>query len=180
MFSKCFVLWGRCRKPTHPFIYSFTHQFIHRFLLDILKTYSVLDILPETSDLDMIKIEGLLGFPRGSTGKESTCSAGDLGSTPGLGRSAGEGNGYPLQYSGLENSRDCMGSQRVGHDWLTFTFKTESFLYSEHWPCSGQPNNKLINIHRNKVIFDTKKSKKLTQSNSESDVEARRAPDIIV
>ena len=42
-----------------------------------------------------------------STGKESACSAGDLGLIPGLGRSPGEGNGYPLQYSGLENSMDC-------------------------------------------------------------------------
>ena len=40
-----------------------------------------------------------LGFPGGSAGKESTCNAGDLGSVPGLGRSTGEGNGYPLQYS---------------------------------------------------------------------------------
>ena len=42
----------------------------------------------------------------------------DLGSIPGLGRSLGEGKGYPLQYSGLENSMDCtaVGSQRVGHD----------------------------------------------------------------
>ena len=47
------------------------------------------------------------GFPGGSAGKESTCNAGDLGSIPGLGRSAGEGNGYPLQYSGLEDSMDC-------------------------------------------------------------------------
>ena len=38
----------------------------------------------------------------------STCNAGDLGSIPGLGRSPGEGNGYPLQYSGLENSTDCI------------------------------------------------------------------------
>jgi len=44
-----------------------------------------------------------LGFPGGSAGKESTCNAGDLGSIPGLGRSPGEGEGYPLQYSGLEN-----------------------------------------------------------------------------
>ena len=43
----------------------------------------------------------------GSAGKESACNAGDLGSIPGLGRSPGEGNGYPLQYSGLENSMDC-------------------------------------------------------------------------
>ena len=49
----------------------------------------------------------LMGFPRGSADKKSTRSAGDLGSIPGLGRSLGEGNGYLLQYSGLENSMDC-------------------------------------------------------------------------
>ena len=47
-----------------------------------------------------------LGFPCGSAGKESSRNAGDLGSTPGLGRSSGEGKGYPLQYSVLENSTD--------------------------------------------------------------------------
>ena len=41
-------------------------------------------------------------------GKESSCNAGDLGLIPGWGRSPGEAKGYPLQYSGLENSRDCM------------------------------------------------------------------------
>ena len=49
-----------------------------------------------------------LDFPCGSAGKESTCNVGDLGSIPGLGRSPGEGNGYPLQSSGLENSIDCI------------------------------------------------------------------------
>ena len=48
------------------------------------------------------------GFPGGSDGKESTCNVGDLGSIPGLGRSPGEGNGYPVLYSGLENSMDCI------------------------------------------------------------------------
>ena len=48
----------------------------------------------------------MLGFPGGSDGKDSACSVGDLGSVPGLGRSPGEGNGNPLQYSGLENPRD--------------------------------------------------------------------------
>ena len=47
-----------------------------------------------------------LGFPCGSAGKESTYNAGDLGSIPGLGGTSGEGKGYPLQYSGLENSID--------------------------------------------------------------------------
>jgi len=48
-----------------------------------------------------------LGFPGGSVGKELACNVGALGSIPGLGRSPGEGNGYPLQYSGLEKSKDC-------------------------------------------------------------------------
>ena len=48
----------------------------------------------------------LWGFPCGSAGKESTCNGGDLGLIPGLGRSPGEGKGYPLQYSGPENSME--------------------------------------------------------------------------
>ena len=50
----------------------------------------------------------VMDFPCGSVGKESACNAGDLGLIPGLGRSPGEGKGYSLQYSGLENSRDCI------------------------------------------------------------------------
>ena len=61
-------------------------------------------------------VSALLGFPCGSAGKESTYNEGDLGLIPRLERCPGEGKGYPLQYSGLENSMDCMGSQRVGHD----------------------------------------------------------------
>ena len=49
-----------------------------------------------------------LSFPCGSTDKESACNVGDLGSIPGLGRSPGVGTGYPLQYSGLENSMNCI------------------------------------------------------------------------
>ena len=54
----------------------------------------------------MLPTPALLGFSGGSDSKESACSAGDLGSIPGLGRSPGEGKGYALQYSGLENSMD--------------------------------------------------------------------------
>ena len=63
-----------------------------------------------------------LGFPCGSAGKESACNAGDLGLIPGLGRSPGEGKGYPLQYSCLGNSMDCV-AHRVAkrHDWESFT-----------------------------------------------------------
>ena len=55
---------------------------------------------------DIFGVCSLLGFPCGSAGKESACDVGDLSSIPGLGRSPGEGKGYPLQYSGLENSMD--------------------------------------------------------------------------
>ena len=57
-----------------------------------------------------------MGFPGGSEVKASASNAEDLGSIPGLGRSPGEGKGYPFQYSGLENSMDSMGLQRVRHD----------------------------------------------------------------
>jgi len=55
---------------------------------------------------DRLPTPVFLGFPGGSAGKESTYNAGDLGSISGLGRSPGEGKGYPLQYSGLGNSMD--------------------------------------------------------------------------
>ena len=57
---------------------------------------------------DRLPTPVLLGFPCGSAGKESACSEGDLGSIPGLGRSPGGRKGYPLQYSGLEKSMDCI------------------------------------------------------------------------
>ena len=58
----------------------------------------------------------LLGFPGGSAGKESACNAGDLDSIPGLGRSPGEGQGYPLQDSGLQSSVDSPWNCRVRHN----------------------------------------------------------------
>ena len=76
-----------------------------------------------------IPLSPLLGFPGTSAGKESTCNAGDLGSIPGLGRSPGERNGYPLQYSGLENSMDytvhgVAKSWTQLHNFRTHTFPT--------------------------------------------------------
>ena len=58
---------------------------------------------------DRLPTAVFLGFPCGSAGKESAYIAGDLGLIPGLGRFPGEGKGYPLQCSGLENSTDCRG-----------------------------------------------------------------------
>ena len=56
-----------------------------------------------------------MGFPGGSRGKESPCNAEDPSLVPGLGRSPGEGNGYPLQYSCLENSMDREAWQDTVH-----------------------------------------------------------------
>ena len=74
----------------------------------------------------MCKIPVRLGFPGGSSGKESACNVGDLGSIPGLGRSPGEGKSYPLQYSDLENSMDSIvhgvAKSRARLSDFTFTY----------------------------------------------------------
>ena len=65
-----------------------------------------------------VKIKVITGFPGGSEGKESTCNMGDLGLISGLGRSPGEGDGSPLQYSCLENpygQRGLAGYNPWGH-----------------------------------------------------------------
>ena len=78
---------------------------------------------------------------RGSAGKESACNTGDLGSIPRLGRSLGKGTGYPLQYSGLENSMDytvhgrAKGWTRLSnfhflHKIFKYGYITESFCYT--------------------------------------------------
>ena len=74
----------------------------------------------------------VMGFPWGSAGKESTCNVGDLVSIPGLRRSPGEEKGYPLQYSGLENSMHCIvhGVEKSGHYWASFTSLGKSCISS--------------------------------------------------
>ena len=69
------------------------------------------------------------GLPCSSNSKKSACNAGDLGSIPGLGRSSGEGNGYPLQYSGLENAMDR------GAWWATVhgIAKSQTRLSGQHY-----------------------------------------------
>ena len=92
------------------------HAENHFYVNNLLQTYFVL--------LSFILLHFVdTGFPSGSDGRASVCNAGDPGSISGLGRSPGEGNGSPLQYSCLENPMDpepgrlpSMGSQRVGHD----------------------------------------------------------------
>ena len=83
-----------------------------------------------------------LGFSCSSAGKESARSAGDLGLIPGLGRSPGEGKGYPFQYSGLENSMDCM---------VYGVTKRQTRLRKFHFSCSlvsftGSHNTRSLRI----------------------------------
>ena len=66
---------------------------------------------------DKLPTPGFLGFPCDSASKESAWNMGDLCSILGWGRSPGEGNSYPLKYSGLENSMGCRVHE-VGHDWV--------------------------------------------------------------
>ena len=84
-----------------------------------------------------------LGFPCGSAGKESIHNVGDLGSIPGLGRSPGEGNGYLLQYSGLENSTDCVYSP-WGCKELDMSERLSLSLPVPHRQISGE--RKLTNL----------------------------------
>ena len=101
-------------------------------------------------------------LPCGSAGKESMCNARDLGLIPGLGRFPGEGNSYPLQYSGLENSMDCI-VHRVTKSWtqlsdFTFTFHfhalkkemaTHSSVLAWRIPGMGEPGVLLsVGSHR--------------------------------
>ena len=86
------------------------------------------------------------GSPNGSYGKDSACNAGDQDSVAGLGRSPGEGNGNPLQYSCLENGTDrevwwiqSTGSQRVRHNWAS---KTHTYIIQKQ--VSPKPLNKSI------------------------------------
>ena len=80
-------------------------------------------------------------FPDSSVIKEFACNAGDLRSIPGLGRSPGEGKGYPLRYSGLENSMDCI-VHGVPKNWawlrnfhFHFTFQKQYLMRSPKDPC---------------------------------------------
>ena len=70
------------------------------------------------------------GFPGGSAGKESACNVGDLDSIPGLGRSPGKGNGYPLQYSGLENSMDRGAWQAAVHGVAKSQTRLRDFTFT--------------------------------------------------
>ena len=91
-----------------------------------------------------------LGFPCGSAGKESACSVGDLGLISGLGGSPGEGKGYPLQYSGLEKSTDCIVPWgRKESDTTGRLSLSHCLLHSSFW------------YNRSKALQQTRKTWKL-------------------
>ena len=83
-------------------------------------------------------------FPDNSVGKEFTCNAKDLGLILGLGKSPGEGKGYPLQYSGLENSMDCIVlGFRKSRTWLSdFHFQLSTKLAPITRNSAGKRNNR--------------------------------------
>ena len=86
------------------------------------------------------------GFPYGSAGKESACIAGDLGPIPGLGRSPGEGKGYPPQYSGPENSMDCM-VHGVTKSWTRLSdFHFTDGSAGEEFACSTEDTGDLGSV----------------------------------
>ena len=88
-----------------------------------------------------LPIPVFLGFPFGSVRKESACNVGDLGSIPGLGRSPREGKGYPLQYSGLENSMNCIfhgiTKNRTRPSAFHFTLTLSNLLSSRSLKTAG-------------------------------------------
>ena len=110
-----------------------------------------------------------MGFPDSSIGKESACNAGDPGSIPGLGRSPGEGKGYPLQYSGLENSMDCIAHGVANSQgWLSdshfhfsnFMFKGNAWGDTRRWALGiwlAHVGRALMN-EINTLIIETPKS----------------------
>ena len=110
------------------------HAWIHDRHFSVKRSWAVLRVMlltwwvkpgikPESPALQVVS---LLGLTCGSTGKESACSARDLGLIPGLRRSPGGEKGYPLQYFGQENSMDCIihgvtKSRTRLSDWLSLS-----------------------------------------------------------
>ena len=95
-------------------MFHWLYQFF--FLKGSIEKYSKQSKTKRLTMTSISLVPTYLGFPDSSVGKESTCNAGDLGSIPGLGRSPGEGKGYPPQYSYLENCLHCSVHRVPGHD----------------------------------------------------------------
>ena len=94
---------------------------------------------------DRLPTPVFLGFPCGSAGKEAAYNVGDLGLIPGLGRSPGGRNGYPLQYSGLENSMECIYS--------SWGRKSQTRLSDFHFHCRIIQGEEEVNMSLLMVIL---------------------------
>ena len=109
------------------------------------------------------------GFPCGSASKESACSAGDMSLIPGLGRSPGEGKGYPLQYCGLENSKDCIVCKESDPtEWLSLSLSRLNLLpdffhpsgrgpLQSYWACTDKDH--MCSPNGDFVVHDERKKK---------------------
>ena len=109
--------------PVHHQIPEFTQTHVHQVGDAIQPSHPLLSPSPPapnpSQSFPMSQLLANNGFPDSSVCKESAYNAGDPGSIPGSGRSPGEGKGYPLQYSGLENSMDCIGHRVTKNQtWL--------------------------------------------------------------
>ena len=115
-----------------------------------------------------------MGLPCGSAGKESTCNEGDLGLIPGLARSLGEWQGYPLQYSGLENSKDCMVHE-VAKSWTQlsgFHFQLWAEIPNHNtvsWSCNFITNrNHKYFLSQHRYYYSVLKYRSWLQNNGHS------------
>ena len=99
---------------------------------------------------DRLPTPVFLGFPGSSAGKESACNAGDLGSNPGLARYPGEGKGYPLQHSDLENQEPCI-VHGVAKSW------TQLSDFHHHY-CPIHVTTKTKNVKKETSGFSFKKT----------------------
>ena len=127
-------------KNNRLYLFQFISRVFNNILLPFFSCciqYCLLDVKEPGYQSDIFGLShNYWGFPGGLDGKASASNAGDLGLIPGSGRSPGEGNGNPLQYSCLENSIDrvawqaiqSMGSRRVGHNWATSLATTSGLL----------------------------------------------------
>ena len=97
-----------------------------------------------TDDSFIHVVKNCTGFPGGSDGKEFSCSAGDLGSIPQLGRSPGEGNGYPLQHSCLENSMDRGAWRATVHDITKNQTRLSDYHFHFQRLVHTNPNGKTL------------------------------------
>ena len=123
MVALSLTFWGMARlffKESTPFyipsnsmlMFQFLHTLINTYYYVFLITVILVDVEWYLFVVSICIFLKTTGFPDGSDSKKSACNAGDVGSVPGLGRSPGEGNGSPLQYSCLKSPMD-RGAWRV-------------------------------------------------------------------